>query len=328
MPNSPVRTTTVGATVANYVERPRARTTSIQEIRVGMRTMGKNPLREQVAVNGSEPNPETWRHLVLRMTKESGRRLDINLLRELIWIQAVGAVEGGSFFLDLPEMGAVGEAFVISIGPCPEIMPGPGNVVTGTFHHEADPDTRILSVTFANGAYLKGVTDNHPFYSVDKGEFVPVGEMREGESVKVNDGVTRIAKIESRFARPGEMLYNLETHGEHVYQVTSSGILVHNSCVNDVLNESAGALGDITSRFRLSENEALEAGLKWLGRGYREIGRPGSGVFVSADDLRRFRIDPNSLLGRHTPSVPQVHFEWLENALDRFSTGNNHVPIY
>ncbi len=64
--------------------------------------------------------------------------------------------------------------------------------------------------------------------------------MREGDSVKGIDGVTRITRIESRFARPGEMLYNLETHNEHVFQVTTAGILVHNSCVLTSYSEDLG----------------------------------------------------------------------------------------
>lgn len=39
------------------------------------------------------------------------------------------------------EMGAVGDAYVEAILPCPPIEDGPGNVVTGVFAHEADPDT-------------------------------------------------------------------------------------------------------------------------------------------------------------------------------------------
>jgi hypothetical protein len=175
------------------------------------------------------------------MTKASSHGLHIKLLRPLVWIEMVGAEEGGTFFLELPEMGAVGDAHVEAILPCPPIEQGPGNVVTGVFTHEAAPDTRILSVTLSNGTHLKGVTDNHPFWSVGHNRFVEVGKMHEGDFVKIEDGVTCIARIESRFAGPGEMLYNLETHNEHVYQVTTAGILVHNSC--------AEIVGDIARKF-------------------------------------------------------------------------------
>ena len=204
-------------------------TRNIEDFDVGLRVAGRNPLRDQVE-SLPEPDPATSRKLLLRMKKESGLYLRIKLLRSLDWIDLVGATEGGTFFLELPEMGAVGDAFVEAVLPCPEIQSGLGNIVTGVFEHEAEPDAKILSVTFANGAHIKGVTDNHPFYSVDRNAFIAIGGMRKGETVQVNDGTTTITELTSRSVGPGTMLYNLETHNEHVFQVTLAGIVVHNSC--------------------------------------------------------------------------------------------------
>jgi hypothetical protein len=142
----------------------------------------------------------------------------------------VGAKAGNRIFLDLPETGAAGEAFVEAVLPCPPLHKGVGNIVTGVFAHEADPDAIILIVTFENGSRVQGVTKNHPFFSVDRKHFVEIGEMRVSERVKVDRGITRIKGIESRFAERGEILYNLEVQNHHVYQVTTSGILVHNTC--------------------------------------------------------------------------------------------------
>jgi hypothetical protein len=225
------------ATAAVATSQPVIKTIAIQDIDVGMRTMGQNPGRSQVETY-PDPDPATSRKLVLRMTKESGGNLSVKLLRPLAWIEANSVVEGGTFFLDLPEMGAVGEAHVEAILPCPPIRPGPGNVGTGTFAHEAAAGQPILSVTFANGAHIHGVTDNHPTYSVTRQEFLPIGDMREGETVQLAAGTTTITHLTSRPARAGEMLYNLETHNEHVYQVTSAGVLVHNTCSSLIRNNS------------------------------------------------------------------------------------------
>jgi len=83
--------------------------------------------------------------------------------------------------------------------------------------------------------------------------------------------------------------------------------------------------GNITSAYSLTAAEALELAEAWLGPGARELGRPGSGVFRSADGLFQFRMDPNSLLGRHPPNVPHVHFEQFDALGNLFS--NNHVPL-
>jgi hypothetical protein len=199
-------------------------------VEVGDRAAGRNPLREQVYSNAPEPEPGTWRKLVLRMKKASGRELRVNLLRPLAWIEETKAKAGSTFFLNLPEMGAVGDAHVDAIEPCPPIKRGHGNVVTGTFHHEADPDTKILQVEFSDGAILTGVTDNHPFWSEDRQDFVRVGELKKGDRVRVHDGIAAVTSVSCRLARPGEMLCNLEIQNEHVYQVGTTGILVHNSC--------------------------------------------------------------------------------------------------
>ena len=53
----------------------------------------------------------------------------------------------------------------------------------------------------------------------------------------------------------------------------------------------------------------MDAGIKFLGDGYREIGAKGSGVYRSADGLRQFRIDKGSLAGRHDPYVAHFHLE-------------------
>jgi len=71
------------------------------------------------------------------------------------------------------------------------------------------------------------VTSNHSIYSSDRLDFVPAGELRVGETLRNLDGDVRIESIEQLGSE--ERVYNLEIHGEHVFRVASSGVLVHNS---------------------------------------------------------------------------------------------------
>ena len=71
------------------------------------------------------------------------------------------------------------------------------------------------------------MTSNHSIYSADRLDFVPAGELRVGETLRNLDGVVRIESIEQLGTE--ERVYNLEIHGEHVFRVASSGVLVHNS---------------------------------------------------------------------------------------------------
>lgn len=198
---------------------------AIEDVAIFDRLAGSNPALSDAERALPEPDPATWRVLRLRMTEEGGGRLRIRLARPLTWIELAGAEPGGWISLDLPEMGAVGRAEVLAIDACPPLWPGRGNVVTGTFTHEAGAN--LVTVRFSGGIEPIGVTDNHPFWSEDRRDFIPVGRLRHGERVRTKTGTAEVIAVAKR---PGEMVYNLEVHGEHVYEVSSMGVLVHNSC--------------------------------------------------------------------------------------------------
>jgi hypothetical protein len=96
--------------------------------------------------------------------------------------------------------------------------------------------------------------------------------------------------------------------------------------IDAVLAETETRTGNFASEWRMSPAEALIGGLRFLGRDYTEIGKPGSCVFRSADGLRQFRMDKNSLLGAHPPGEPHVHFE-IYTPGARIPLANNHVIL-
>jgi hypothetical protein len=173
-----------------------------------------------------DPKPATWRKLTLEMIKPNAKRLDITLLRPLNWISESQADIGTTIFLDLPEMGAQGFAKVLNIEPCPPIKHGKGNVITGTFHHEA---ANTIDLYVEGLSKPIGCTDNHPFWSVTRNEFIEAGKLQPGEELHLYSGQT--AKVIQILPRPGpEQVHNLEVMNEHVYRVADQGILVHNTC--------------------------------------------------------------------------------------------------
>ncbi|WP_407287101.1 putative T7SS-secreted protein [Streptomyces sp. BP-8] len=97
-------------------------------------------------------------------------------------------------------------------------------------------------------------------------------------------------------------------------------------CEHPAIPETRAGKGSIVGQHPMSPDEALTAGEQFLGDGYKEMGR-NRGVFRSADDLRQFRMDQDSLAGGHWPHVPHVHFQIFENAGDKKSFVNNHVPL-
>ena len=201
----------------------------IQEIRLGERVIGRNPIREEAELE--EPEAATWRKIGLHMTKESGHDLWIELLRPLTWVEDYEAQPGATIFIGMIEMGAVGNAVVTHVEPCPEILPATqfgGTVVTGTFKHQADAQTKVVQLKLEDQLELTGVTANHPYWSADRQNFIEAGQLRVDELVDTQFGLKRVVAV-TPIDHDG-FLYNLETT-EHVYRVGSLGTLVHNSCI-------------------------------------------------------------------------------------------------
>ena len=129
-------------------------------------------------------------------------------------------------WIELPEMGVLGRATLVAIDNQVEIKDGPGNVVTGTFAHVSD---NVMDLQLEGQAKPIGCTSNHPFWSVDRQDFVEAGQLMEGEQVRLYNGETK--RVVQKLPRPGpEIVYNLEVYAEHVYHVTQDGVLVHNTC--------------------------------------------------------------------------------------------------
>ena len=59
--------------------------------------------------------------------------------------------------------GAVGDASVTDLGPCPKIQIGTGTVVTGTFRHQSDENTNVVNLKLDDQIELTGVTSNHSY---------------------------------------------------------------------------------------------------------------------------------------------------------------------
>ncbi|QDT78569.1 hypothetical protein Mal35_20180 [Gimesia maris] len=212
------------AAMSPAVTPPRVVTTPIQQMRPGMRVVGRNPIRIQTE-STVDPTPDGWRLLSVRMRKPDDTYFEAELLRPLSWIRQNNALPGAVIQLEIPEMHVAGEAEVLSIADCPPIRRGPGSVVTGTFQHVSD---EVISVFVEGEPEPIGTMSQHPFWSRDRNAFVPAGELRIGEELKTALGTsTRVTSIEIR-AGP-ETVYGLEVAGEHVYQITNAGLLVHNA---------------------------------------------------------------------------------------------------
>jgi hypothetical protein len=56
------------------------------------------------------------------------------------------------------------------------------------FRHQADENSHVVNLLLEGDTEPTGVTDNHPYWSVDRSTFVPAGELRTGERVNTEFG--------------------------------------------------------------------------------------------------------------------------------------------
>ncbi len=215
-------------------------TQAIQTLRVGQRVITFLP-HERRGEAPPEPAPAEWaahRLITLTLPYENDEFIRLQLLRDPDWFRAHSPEVGGWIYLEMPEMGVHGEASVDSIAPCPPIEPGEGRVITATFHHSVG---KCHNLKIGSEGSPIGVTDLHPFWSVDRNKWATTIDLQIGEAVKTLPGATI---VESRTRREeSEAVYNIEVEGDHCYRVSESGALVHN--VSEL--RADGCCGDFNS---------------------------------------------------------------------------------
>jgi|GEM_PF-1674550 len=259
--------------------------TPIEQLQVGDRVLANAPTEEVDLQFGTDIVPADWRKLTLLAPKRDGSTADVILLRPLTWLkeqrqsgtsiptertladgeppESFHDLVGGTVFISVPECGIDGHAQVLAIEPCPEILPGEGRVITGTFRHQVSAS---ISLSIAAQAEPILCTGNHPFWSEDRHEFVRADSLQPKETLRTTTGTTNVTSLSHI---PGSTtVYNLEVHGTHVYHVGTSGVLVHNGDPADCIEwaaRNAKRIGGET--FSLIPNGAT------LGRlpGYPEI---------------------------------------------------------
>jgi hypothetical protein len=232
---------------------------NIEDVRVGDRVIAANPqVTDEERSTWIDPDWSDWRRAHLSMPKDDGGMIEIDLLRPDDWFEIYDVRPGESIDLQLPELGANGLAYVIDTDPCPDIKPGPGQVVTGTFEHSTSGN--VLNVQFEGESKPIGVTDNHLFWSVERSDFVPIGKMELGERVQTFQGETK--RIVLKLPRPGShRVYNLEVYAEHVYFVGEQGLLVHNEYEVGIRRNPQS--GKIEQRLAAAGEHASLKGTRW-----------------------------------------------------------------
>jgi len=146
--------------------------------------------------------------------------------------------------VDLLDMGLPSDVYgtVTSNEPCPTITAGPGRLVLTTVSH-LNRDVRELALQGASGSEVVRPTGLHKFYREHSGEWVSAQDLLPGEILRGKFGPVTVT---GNLALPGvHRVYNLTVEGEHTYEVSNLGVVVHNNGCAVV--QPAPAIGRVQS---------------------------------------------------------------------------------
>jgi hypothetical protein len=266
-----------------------------EAVPIGARVPTKNPNRFEVDPQ-PEPDQATWDKLSITVERSDGGIVDAEIIRPRSWILASGLCAGRMLPLNLPELEVSGLALVTAIDNCPPIASGEGSVVTARFVTREVHVVASVDVLGADGTVetITGTTI-HPVWSVDRQSWVPLAELIDGETLQGLDGLAVVLSVSlSRVSQP---VYNIEVHGEHVYQVGELGVVVHNTYADTFFKLFPNLRGKVWVHHRVEQ----------------KVLRKYPGLFSRAD------IDNlSNLVGIPKAVNSKVHLSIIRKAWNRF----------
>jgi hypothetical protein len=200
----------------------------IEQVPLGARVPTKNPKPWEYDDSLPDPVQADWAKIAITMHRNDGGIVDAELLRPRWWIAQHSIVAGKHLPMNIEELQVKGTAMVTSIDDCPEIADGEGCVVTATFKTREVHSIVRAEILGPDGSIenIEG-TPIHPIWSVDRNDWVSLGELTEGTTLQCIDGMATVMSLAC--VTCSLPVYNIEVHGEHVYQVGGHGVLVHNT---------------------------------------------------------------------------------------------------
>jgi hypothetical protein len=210
---------------------PKYKPTRIADIKVGERVATSTDDTSQP----TQVDSETWKKVTLyaEETWYDGTVDSINVITLVPpeWI-ALHDAKIGSLVpipLDLQEMGLDENllAKVQAIEQCPEIRAGPGRVVLTTVNHLSRGICKLTYTTQDGKSETIRPTITHRFYSLDRNEWIHIGDARFGEKLQ-GLGSDVITVISCQPLEITERVYNMTVEDEHVYHVGYLNLLAHN----------------------------------------------------------------------------------------------------
>jgi hypothetical protein len=188
-------------------------------------TSDQQRLRDQYEINNTDWNEVTFEQI------DGTSKCKLALNND--WVTQNNYSVDAIVNMNLPEQGISGPFKITSIK---HIIPQKKPIdedpnddyeyrpVTGLFVHQSND---LWNIKFDNGTEL-GVTNNHPIYSVSKGDWQHAGHLEIGEEVLAKGGNAKVVSKDSDLTL--QPVYNLEVKDLHNFLVGDVGVVVHNTC--------------------------------------------------------------------------------------------------
>jgi hypothetical protein len=224
---------TQNVSVSTQQTTPKYKHTRIADIKVGERVVTSTDVTPQP----TQVDLETWKQVTLyaEETWYDGTVDSINVVTLVPpeWIALHDAKVGNlvPIPLDLQEMGLDENllAKVQAIERCPEIRAGPGRVVLTTVNHLSYGICNLTYTTQDGKSETIRPTITHRFYSLDRNEWIHIGDARFGEKLQgLGNAPINIVSVIPLGGT--ERVYNMTVEDEHVYHVGYLNLLAHNNC--------------------------------------------------------------------------------------------------
>jgi hypothetical protein len=148
---------------------------AIENVPLGSRVTAQNPRPEQYDFAFGEVDQSSWSQINLRLQRDDGALVEMELLRPSEWIKDLGLKVGAQINLSLHDIVLRGLATITAIEPCPPILEGPGSVVIGRFVTRQAQN--LIEVELANGTSFVG-TKTHPVWLPDERSWVALSDLQ------------------------------------------------------------------------------------------------------------------------------------------------------
>jgi Pretoxin HINT domain len=234
---------------------------SIENVPLGARVATKNPKPWDFDTTFAEPQAKSWLKLSFTIERFDGVWIDADILRPADWVAKHDLQLNSHLPLFLPELQVHGVARITAVNPCPPISKGEGSVITGSF---VTREVHVIVHAKLRGAdgtttTLSG-TPIHPIWSLDRQNWVPLGELQPNERLAGARGNVTVETLS--FDHKCQSVYNIEVHGQHVYQVSELGVLVHNAAPGRCsINLSRASIDEAIEQGELRIVSAARAGV-------------------------------------------------------------------